>query len=68
MTHASIDIRPEMTVNEIVQRYPKSLPVFKAFGIDTCCGGAQPLGVVLVKHRLEDAHVLEALLDVVAQG
>lgn len=68
MKQELIDVRPDMTVNEIVQRYPRSLPVFKAFGIDTCCGGAQPLGVVLVKHELEDAQVLEALKDVLGQG
>jgi iron-sulfur cluster repair protein YtfE (RIC family) len=65
MTQGIIDIRPDMTVNEIVQKYPQALPVFKEFGIDTCCGGAQPLGVVVVKHKLDGASVLEALQKVV---
>ena len=60
------DISPAMTVNEIVQKYPASLTVFKTFGIDTCCGGGLPLGVVLVKHKLEDAKVFEALQDVIS--
>jgi iron-sulfur cluster repair protein YtfE (RIC family) len=68
MTQQLIDLTPEMTVSEIVQKYPRSLRVLKAFGIDTCCGGAQPLGVVLVKHELEDAQVMEALKDVLSQG
>ncbi|HEY0809582.1 MAG TPA: DUF542 domain-containing protein [Longimicrobiales bacterium] len=58
-------ISPEMTVNEIVQRYPTTLPVFRSFGIDTCCGGALPLATVLEKHRLDDASVLEALRSLV---
>ncbi len=58
----------EMTVNEIVQRYPVSVTVFKAFGIDTCWGGALPLETVLQKHQLEASGVLEALQDVIARG
>ena len=54
-------ISPEMTVNEIAQRYPTTIPVLKSFGIDTCCGGALPLATVLEKHRLEGAGVVDAL-------
>jgi regulator of cell morphogenesis and NO signaling len=61
-----IDITPAMTVNEIVQKHPQTLAVFKQFGVDTCCGGALPLGTVLVKHKLEDARVLEALWEAAA--
>jgi iron-sulfur cluster repair protein YtfE (RIC family) len=66
MTQGVLDVRPEMTVNEIVQKYPQALPVFKELGIDTCCGGAQPLGVVLVKHKLDDASVMDALQKAVS--
>ena len=67
MSHPVIDISWDMTVNEIVKKYPRSLAVFKAFGIDTCCGGGQALGAVIVKHELQDAQVFEALRDVLAQ-
>ncbi len=36
-------IRPDLTVNEVVHRYPATLAVFGAAGIDTCCGGAETL-------------------------
>ena len=32
-----------MSVNEIVARHPGMMPVFKRFGLDTCCGGGAPL-------------------------
>lgn len=32
------------TVNEIITRYPETIAVFNRFGIDTCCGGAEPIG------------------------
>ena len=36
-------IDPAMSVNELVHRYPASLPVLKMLGIDSCCGGAKTL-------------------------
>ena len=38
-------IDPDLTVNEIIKRYPKSLPVLNALAIDTCCGGEDPISV-----------------------
>ena len=32
-----------MTVNEIIARFPATVAVFNARGIDACCGGAVPL-------------------------
>ena len=31
-------VDPTMTINEIVARYPATIPVFNRFGMDTCCG------------------------------
>lgn len=47
------------TVNEVVLRNPASLRVLSSFGIDTCCGGALPIGEVAKRHGIE----LEMLLD-----
>ena len=47
---SSIDARS--TVNDIVARYPSTLPVFNAFGIDTCCGGAIPVTEVATRHKI----------------
>lgn len=38
-------IEPDYTVNEIIKRYPAALPVMNAFGVDTCCGGEDPITV-----------------------
>ena len=34
-------IDPSMSVNELVHRFPASLPVLNTLGIDSCCGGAK---------------------------
>lgn len=31
------------TVNDVTRRYPSTLPIFRALGIDSCCGGALSL-------------------------
>jgi regulator of cell morphogenesis and NO signaling len=40
-TIASIDAA--LTVNAIIARFPATVAVFNAHGIDACCGGAVPL-------------------------
>jgi regulator of cell morphogenesis and NO signaling len=47
-----------MTVNEVSNRFPQTLPVFHAAGIDSCCGGAKPIAKVAESHGLD----LDALL------
>jgi len=54
----TIEITPELTVNEITVRAPATLQVFQHYGIDACCGGAKPLAEVATRH----GHDLSALL------
>jgi len=50
-----------LTINDLVLRYPRLLPVLNDLGIDSCCGGANPLGEVIERHRL-DANLIVAEL------
>ena len=34
-----LGIDPAMTVNETIARFPTTVRVFNAFGVDACCGG-----------------------------
>ena len=58
-----------LTINDLLLRYPSVVPVLNGFGIDSCCGGAKPLGEVIEGHRL-DADLLlgeiAAVTEVVA--
>ena len=60
------EITLDMTVNAIVQESPETLPVFQSYGIDTCCGGALPVGEVAVKHKLDSEKLLKDLQYAVA--
>ena len=59
--HIPITITIEDTLNTIVARYPQTLPVLQRLGLDTCCGGALPLGTAAQHHGLDPAVVMAAL-------
>lgn len=51
-------IDPSLTVNDVMACYPASIEVLNSFGLDTCCGGMEPL-----RDAAEDAGVpLQVLL------
>jgi iron-sulfur cluster repair protein YtfE (RIC family) len=48
-------------MNEIVARRPEALGILDAWGLDTCCGGALPLGEAAARHGLDPLEVLRSL-------
>ena len=50
-----------MTLNECVQLYPQTLPVFNQYGMDTCCGGARRIDDVAQRHGIDLVGLLEVL-------
>jgi regulator of cell morphogenesis and NO signaling len=65
---APITIDPQDTLNAIVARFPQTLPVLQAFGLDTCCGGALPLRTAVEHHHLDLRALLAALHAVVVEN
>ena len=51
-----------LTINDLVLRYPRLLPVLNDLGIDSCCGGAKPLSEVIERHRLDATFVVDEIL------
>jgi len=51
----------EMTVNETIQRYPNTVAVFNAHGIDSCCGAALPVAEAAARHGIPLPELLKAL-------
>jgi iron-sulfur cluster repair protein YtfE (RIC family) len=50
-----------LTVNEAMRRYPATVAVFNAFGIDACCGGAAPLAQAAMRDGADPAALLQAV-------
>jgi len=57
-------ITKEMTVNQVLKLYPKSVGVFSKFNIDACCGGNRSLE----QAAREDKAVLEDLMTALHQS
>lgn len=36
-------INKNMTINDVMRRYPKTMEVFTKFNVDSCCGGSNTL-------------------------
>lgn len=39
MATSAVEINAEMTVDEVLRKYPTTQKVFTRYGVDTCCGG-----------------------------
>lgn len=50
-----------MSVNEVIDRFPDTVGVFNAHGIDSCCGGSVSLAVAAERDGVELERLLGAL-------
>jgi regulator of cell morphogenesis and NO signaling len=57
----------ELTVNELVARYPATAAVFRRYGMDMCCGGKVPVRAAAASHGVDEAALVAALLSVLEQ-
>lgn len=51
------------TVNDIIARYPATIAVFNAFGVDTCCGGAVSVEEAARRDGVDRSLLIEALRE-----
>jgi regulator of cell morphogenesis and NO signaling len=56
---------PTMSVNDTLRLFPAALPALNAAGIDTCCGGAEPLATA-ARHAGADLDTLLAEISSLA--
>ena len=56
------EITIKESIAEIAKTHPASLRVLESFGLDYCCGGRRPLGLVCEELGIDPEIVLEALL------
>jgi regulator of cell morphogenesis and NO signaling len=54
-------ISADDTLNDIVMRYPKALPILDAYGLDTCCGGGISLRETASRHGLSLDAIMKSL-------
>lgn len=59
-----MEIRPELTLNQITDAFPQALGILDQMGFDTCCGGAEPIGTAATNLGIPWERVLSALTPV----
>lgn len=58
-------IDQELSVNEVMKRYPATMEIFNRFGIDTCCGGNASVTEAARRDGVDLDSLLEAIRDAV---
>lgn len=56
----------ERSVNDVIARFPESVAVFNAFGIDACCGGAESVTEAARRDGADPEALVTALLGIAA--
>ena len=55
----------DLTVRELTDRFPATMPVLAELGIDLCCGGGHRVLKALVLHEADLDLVLPALMKII---
>lgn len=54
-------ITKEMVINEVTRQHPETRRIFQEFGVDSCCGGSQPIAMAAAQEGLDVNVLLQAL-------
>jgi regulator of cell morphogenesis and NO signaling len=58
-----VAIDSSLSVNETILRHPETMPVFEAFGLDTCCRGGLPVETAASKAGVDYPVLVRTLLE-----
>ena len=59
------EITPDMSINDIIRKYPNTMGVFNRFNLDSCCGGARSLKVVAGEDKVDLQELIKALKEAI---
>jgi iron-sulfur cluster repair protein YtfE (RIC family) len=68
MNPTTTKIEPDLSVNEIIRRYPRALRVLNSFGVDTCCGGEDTLSHAAATANVPLERVVNAISEATHEG
>lgn len=57
----------ETTVDALMASYPATMPVFNAFGVDTCCGAHRTVRAAALEDRADEVALTAALRQAIEQ-
>jgi len=63
-----MEIKPNVTLNQVIETFPAALKILTDLGLDTCCGGWEELGAAAAHKGIAWEKVLAALEPAVKGG
>lgn len=55
------EITKDMTINQVIRKYPGTIGVFNRFNVDSCCGGSETLERAAARDHAPLDELLRAL-------
>jgi len=65
---ADIVITEDMTLNEVIRKYPSTMGVFNRYNVDSCCGGARSIKAMAQEDKVDVNAFIESLKDAARLG
>jgi len=60
-----VEIKPNVTLNQIIETFPATLQILTDLGFDTCCGGWEEIGPAAARKGIAWEKVISVLEPVV---
>lgn len=58
----------QMTVNEMIRRFPATIEIFNRYDIDACCGGAAPVAEAAIRDGADPVALQTELLRAIGEA
>ena len=58
----------QLTVDDLMARHPTTMPVFNAFGVDSCCGAHSTVHEAAARDGVDEAALIAALERAIAEA
>ncbi len=58
-----IHITEDMTLNEVIRKYPNTIGVFNRYNVDSCCGGARTIAAMAKEDKVDLRAFIESLKE-----
>jgi len=63
-----ISITENMTLNEVIRKYPSTIGVFNRFNVDSCCGGARSIKAMAEQDKVDVKTFIDSLVEAAKAG
>jgi len=63
-----IVITADMTLNDVIRKYPGTIGVFNRYNVDSCCGGARSIRATAAEDKVDVEEFINSLKEAAKNG